>query len=675
MGPPAFFFLETPVPNRLAAETSPYLRQHAGNPVDWHPWSEEALSLARREQKPILLSIGYSACHWCHVMAHESFEDEDTAAVMNRLFVNIKVDREERPDLDHIYQTAHQMLSQRAGGWPLTMFLTPEGVPFFGGTYFPKTSRHGLTGFVDLLERVSEAWHGQRDAIEAQNQSMLVALARTLPEPAASHGDFDRQPIQAALDQLQRQFDPQWGGFGGAPKFPHAPDLALLLASPELHYREMAALTLRRMAEGGIFDQLGGGFFRYSVDAQWNIPHFEKMLYDNGLLLGLYADAWALFQEPLFKEVAEMTAGWALREMRSAEGGFFSALDADSEGGEGKYYVWGRDELRALLRDEEFSLFSATYGLAGPPNFEEEAWHLRVTARLPEVDVLQRARAKVLAAREKRVRPGCDDKLLASWNGLMAAGLLRAGRRLGREDWIAAGQETLDFVRRTLWHEGKLLATFKDGRAHLNAYVDDHAFLLAACLESLQAGFRLADLDFAIALGNALLDRFEDKERGGFFFTAHDHERLIHRAKISHDGATPAGNGIAAQALQQLSALTGDVGYGKAAERVLAVYYPQLQASPGGGASLLAALGEWLRPSPVVIIRGPVAGLGAWHRRLAETPIANAMILAFPDGVKGLPAVLDKPLQRSVSAWVCEGVNCLPPIDSPAVLLEWFSRR
>ena len=662
------------MPNRLAAETSPYLRQHADNPVDWYPWSEEALERARREDRLILLSIGYSACHWCHVMAHESFGDGETAAVMNRLFVNIKVDREERPDLDHIYQTAHQMLAQRAGGWPLTMFLTPDGVPFYGGTYFPKAARYGLPGFIDLLERVSEAWHAQRQDIEAQNESLLAALAQSLPEPAATHGDFDAKPLEDALKLLEKQFDPQWGGFGGAPKFPHVPDLALLLASPEPRHRDMAATTLRRMAEGGIFDQLGGGFFRYSVDAQWNIPHFEKMLCDNGLPLGLYADAWAVCRDPLFKEVAEATAEWALREMRSPGGGFYSALDADSEGEEGKYYVWDKTELQALLDDGEFAVFSATYGLAGPPNFEGKSWHLRVTARLPETDVLGRARAKALVAREGRVRPGCDDKVLASWNGLMAAGLLRAGRRLDREDWIGAGQETLDFIRRTLWRDGRLLATSKDGRAHLNAYLDDHAFLLAACLESLQARFRPADFEFAVSLGNALLERFEDKAAGAFCFTSHDHERLLYRSKIGHDAATPAGNGIAALALQRLSALTGDMRYGQAAERTLAVYYPQLLASPAGSASLLAALQEWLNQTTVIVLRGRGEELKPWRCRLSGVFIANAIVLALPDDLSNLPPTLDKPRGNRVNAWVCEGVNCLPPTDRLDELLERFSR-
>ncbi|MBS1189695.1 MAG: hypothetical protein H6R10_1487 [Rhodocyclaceae bacterium] len=661
--------------NRLAGETSPYLRQHADNPVDWYPWGEEAVGRARREGRPILLSIGYSACHWCHVMAHESFEDEATAAVMNRLFVNIKVDREERPDLDHIYQAAHQLLIQRAGGWPLTMFLTPAGVPFFGGTYFPRSSRYGLPAFVPLLEKIAEVWREQREAIEAQNESLLAALAETLPKPGVQAADFDSGPIRAARERLEAQFDSRWGGFGGAPKFPRVSDLALLLASPEGRHRDLVVLTLRRMAEGGIFDQLGGGFFRYSVDARWNIPHFEKMLYDNGLLLGLYADAWALFHDPLFKRVAEMTAGWALREMRSPEGGFYSALDADSEGEEGRYYVWTKEELHAVLDDAEFAAFAPAYGLAGAPNFEGKFWHLWLVAGDPGGEVLERGRVKALAARQRRIRPGCDDKILAGWNGLLAEGLLRAGRRLERPAWIAAGQETLDFVRRVLWSEGRLLVTCKAGRARLNAYLDDHAFLLSACLESLQALFRPADLDFAVALGDALLDRYEDREDGGFFFTSSDHEHLVHRPKIAQDGATPAGNGVAAMALQRLSALTGDMRYAWAAERTLALYYPRLSEAPEGSASLLAALGERLRPSPLVAVRGPRAEVDVWRHGLSEESPRSALVLLLPNDVENLPATLAKPMADHVNAWVCEGVNCMPPIDSLEVLREWFSMR
>src|SRR5437763_2460615 len=380
------------MPNRLAQETSPYLQQHAGNPVDWHAWGQEALKRAREEDKPILLSVGYSACHWCHVMAHESFEDPAVAAVMHRLFVNIKVDREERPDLDQIYQTAHQMLAQRAGGWPLTMFLTPEGAPFFGGTYFPKEARRGMPAFPDVCERIAAIWREQRADIAKQNEQVREAFGRTLPQSSAS--GFAPEVVRAMLDNLRANFDSVHGGFGGAPKFPHPPDLELCLREGE---KDIALVTLERMCEGGIYDQLGGGFCRYSVDAQWSIPHFEKMLYDNGPLLALLADASIVSGAPIFRRCAEETAAWLMREMQSPEGGYYSSLDADSEHEEGKFYVWERDEIRALLTSQEYAAFAPRYGLDRPPNFEGRHWHLHIAQPLQSGSeaLLDVARAKL----------------------------------------------------------------------------------------------------------------------------------------------------------------------------------------------------------------------------------------------------------------------------------------
>src|SRR5688572_29514563 len=388
------------MPNRLSRETSPYLQQHAGNPVDWYAWGAEALERARTEDKPILLSIGYSACHWCHVMAHESFEDAEVAAVMNRLFVNVKVDREERPDLDQIYQTAHQMLAQRAGGWPLTMFLSPDGVPFFGGTYFPKEARYGLPGFAQLCERVAVAWRDKRAEISAQNAEVLAALSRTLPAPVQSPGALGKDALAAVLESLRASHDARYGGFGGAPKFPHPTDLELCLREGEAG---IALATLRRMCEGGIYDQLGGGFYRYSIDAQWSIPHFEKMLYDNGPLLALLADAWLHGGEPLFARCAAETAGWIMREMQAPDGGYYSSLDADSEHEEGKFYVWHRDEVRSVLDTDEYLAVAPHYGLDQPPNFENRHWHLRVMQPCQDEALLRSAKAKLFAARAQRV--------------------------------------------------------------------------------------------------------------------------------------------------------------------------------------------------------------------------------------------------------------------------------
>ena len=523
------------MPNRLANETSPYLQQHAGNPVDWYPWGTEALERARREDRPLLLSVGYSACHWCHVMAHESFEDPEIAALMNRLFVNVKVDREERPDIDQIYQTAHQMLAQRPGGWPLTMFLSPDGTPFFGGTYFPKAARYGLPGFGELLERIAAIWLEKRAEIGQQNAQLRSAFARTVPKSGGHRSEFDAAPIRAALDYLRENFDQRFGGFGGAPKFPHPADLELCLRAwakdGDRQALDMARITLACMCDGGIYDQLGGGFCRYSVDEQWMIPHFEKMLYDNGPLLGLLADAWLATGEARFAQCAEETAGWIMREMQSPEGGYYSSLDADSEHEEGKYYVWSRDEAQALLSPEEYAVAAAHYGLDEAPNFEHRHWHLRIVKPVAEPDkpLLEKARTKLLSAREERVRPGRDEKVLVSWNALAMRGMARAGRVFGREDWLESARRALEFIRARMWQDGRLLATYKDGRAHLNAYLDDYAFLLAALIEMLQARFSRAELEFAEELAEVLLDQFEDREAGGFYFTARDHERLIHR--------------------------------------------------------------------------------------------------------------------------------------------------
>jgi hypothetical protein len=651
------------VPNRLAKETSPYLQQHAANPVDWYPWGPEALARARAEEKPILLSIGYSACHWCHVMAHESFEDPAVAEVMNRLFVNIKVDREERPDLDQVYQTAHQMLARRAGGWPLTMFLTPEGAPFFGGTYFPKAARYGMPAFPDLCERVAALWHEKRAEIAEQNEQVLAAFARTLPEGRAARGEFSPDVIRAMLDNLRANFDAQLGGFGTAPKFPHPADLELSLREGE---RDMALVTLTRMCEGGIYDQLGGGFCRYSVDAHWSIPHFEKMLYDNGPLLGLLADAWLVSGESLFARCAEETAGWLLREMQSPEGGYYSSLDADSEHEEGKFYVWRREELQALLSPEEYAASALRYGLDRPPNFEGKHWHLRIAAPLGAAGepLVESARRKLFAAREKRVRPGRDEKVLVSWNALAIRGMAHAGRVFGRQEWLASARRALDFIRMRMWRDGRLLATYKDGRAHLNAYLDDYAFLIAALLELLQAEFSPGDLRFATELADVLLAEFQDRASGGFFFTGASHEELFHRPKPGQDQAMPAGNAVAAWALGRLSAITGEMRYAQAAEATVGLFYPQMRDYPAGFATMAMALSEVLRPPNLLVLRGRGEAPERWRAELARQYLPATVVLTVAEGLPGLPATLDKPPRpEPVNGWLCRGVICLQPIS------------
>jgi uncharacterized protein YyaL (SSP411 family) len=669
------------MPNRLAQETSPYLQQHADNPVDWRPWGEEALALAREQDKPILLSIGYSACHWCHVMAHESFEDAEVARLMNEHFVNVKVDREERPDIDQIYQVAHQMFNQRGGGWPLTAFLTPDQVPFFVGTYFPKTRRYGSPAFPELLERVARYYREHKDDLAQQKQAVTAAFERIRPEDAAHAGEFSGEVIAEAIGGLKQSFDGANGGFGGAPKFPHPTDLELLLrrhaATGDAHALHVAVFTLERMAEGGIYDQLGGGFSRYAVDATWTIPHFEKMLYDNGPLLRLCAEAWAATGRPLFARVAAETAGWIMREMQSPEGGYYSSLDADSEHEEGKFYVWTPGEVAAVLTPEEYAVVAPHYGLDTQANFEGKHWHF-VTAR-PLADVaaalgrseadcaelLDAARAKLLAARERRVRPGRDEKVLVSWNALAIRGMARAAAVFGRDDWLDSARRSLEFVRGAMWRDGRLFATYKDGRAHLNAYVDDHAFLLDAVVEMLQADFRGADLALARSLADTLLDRFEDAAAGGFFFTSHDHERLIHRPKPGHDNATPSGNGVAAFALARLGHLTGETRYLDAARRAVAAFYPAMERYPGGFAALAIALEEQIAPPTVVVLRGPRPMLAAWLAELAREHRPQRMLVAIDAGEAGLPPALDKPAARGrVNAYVCRGVTCLAPVGT-----------
>jgi len=615
-------------------------------------------------------------------MAHESFEDPEVAALMNQLFVNIKVDREERPDLDQIYQSAHQMLARRSGGWPLTMFLMPDQTPFIGGTYFPKSARHGLPGFKDLLPRVEQIYRTRRGDIEQQSASLLQALASMGPGPAEDQSLSD-VPIREAVSEFSRIFDPREGGLGQAPKFPHPYELDFLLrrhASGESGALDMVMLTLTRMAEGGIYDQLGGGFCRYSVDAHWTIPHFEKMLYDNAALLALYTDAWRATGEALLARVVEQTAAWVMREMQSPAGGYYSSLDADSEHEEGKFYVWTANEIRGLLSSDEFAVVESHYGLDGPPNFEGQAWHLRVTKPLQFVAtqtgrglvecqaLLDAARSKLLAVRELRVHPGRDEKILTSWNALMIRGMVRAARQFDCIEWLESARRSTDFVRTTMWRDGRLLATHKDGKTHLNAYLDDYAFLLDALIELMQAQLRPEDLSFAISLADALLERFEDKDAGGFFFTSHDHERLLHRGKPGQDNATPSGNGIAAFALQRFGHLLGETRYVVSAERVLNLYYPHLCQHPSAFSSLLNALAENLEPARSIVLRGPGAALAPWQQEMRATYRPHTITLAVPDGMSGLPQTLNHPGTGQVNAWICQGVNCLPPIAEISAL-------
>jgi len=695
--------------NRLSNESSPYLRAHAHNPVDWYPWGAEALERARSERKPILLSIGYAACHWCHVMAHESFEDRATATAMNELYVAIKVDREERPDLDRLYQLSQHLLTGRGGGWPLTMFLMHEDQrPFFGGTYFPREARFGLPAFREVLRQVAAYYHGHADELRENAAQVVKALgalhtAAKVPDSGDAGTDaaaLTDAPLRDCRAHLEHSFDPDQGGFGPAPKFPHAPDLARLLRDwhasaradvPDLQALYMASLTLTRMAEGGLFDQLGGGFFRYSVDAAWQIPHFEKMLYGNALLLGLYAQGALATGEALFRDTATRTAAFLQRELASPQGALYSSLDADSEGHEGRFYVWQSEAVRAALPAQQWSVLAARFGLGGAPNFEGQ-WHLAVQASaaaiasqqhlsLEEVTTaLGEAQRRLFALRAARVRPALDDKVLTSWNALAIGALASAARCLGLPECAATATAALHYLRQVHWRDGRLLAVSAAGRAHLAAYLDDYAFLIDAIVQLARVRFDAGELQWAIELTDVLLRHFEDQEHGGFYFTADDHEVLISRPKSFSDEAIPAGNAIVAQVLLRLGWLLGEPRYLSAAERTLRAAWPAMSRHPEGHASMLMALEDYLDPPPIVLLRGPASAIEPWRQQLDALFEPRRYTLAVPTATAGtasnaaLPtAIATKPAGDSAVAYVCRGTVCSAAIDSLTALIHELS--
>ena len=684
------------MPNRLASETSPYLLQHADNPVDWYPWGDEAFALAREQGKPVLLSIGYSACHWCHVMAHESFEDEATAELMNDLFVNIKVDREERPDVDKIYQTAQQLLTQRTGGWPLTMFIDPDNRrPFFGGTYFPNEARYGMPAFGELLKSVATYFREQRDEVRRQGAKLTEVLGRLEPPAAGDELAITAEPLAKLRNALGGTFDQEYGGFGSAPKFPHPTTIDRLLRQwrdsangddPDLDALYMATLTLTRMADGGLFDHVGGGFCRYSVDRYWQIPHFEKMLYDNGPLLALYAQASLATGDERFATVARATADWMLADMRSPEGGFYATRDADSEGEEGLYYLWTPEQVRELLDDADYTVFASRFGLDASPNFEGR-WHLTVQRSIEDVaadagvtesdalDAIDRGRQALLAARAGRIPPGRDEKQLTAWNALAIRGLAIAGTALERDDLIDAAAGAVDFIRETLVVDGRLLASYKDGEARFPAYLDDHAFLLDALLELLQARWSTEHLQLAITLADTLLEHFEDVENGAFFFTANDHEELIHRPKPLADESVPSGNGIAAFALQRLGFLLGETRYLDAAERTLRAAWRAMDEYPHGHVTLLTALEEYVTHPEIIVIRGDADDVARWRDAAAKLYAPRRLVYAIARDEQSLPGALaDRAaMDDETVAYRCLGTHCELPVTSWEALAANFS--
>ena len=673
--------------NRLAKETSPYLLQHADNPVDWYPWGDEAFELARETGKPVLLSVGYSACHWCHVMAHESFEDAATAELMNQLFVNIKVDREERPDVDKIYQTAHQLLMQRGGGWPLTMFLSAEDQrPFFGGTYFPKDARYGMPSFTELLTQVSRYYVENSDSIREQGARLTDVLDQLVPPAASPAQQMNATPFAKVAQQLSQNFDREFGGHCGAPKFPHPQTIAWLLrtwrksandAEPDVDALFMATLTLTRMAEGGIYDHVAGGFCRYSVDRYWQIPHFEKMLYDNGPLLAIYSQAFLATGDTLFADTANQTADWMLADMRSPQGSFYSSRDADSEGVEGKYYVWTPDQVAALLSSDDYAIVARRFGLDADANFEG-GWHLTVREPIDEIAndlgrsadqvkaAIDRAKAALLAERESRVPPGRDDKQLTSWNALAIRGLTIAGRILERDELIDAAVAACTMIHDKLMVGGRLLASYKDGEARFPAYLDDYAFLIDALIELLQTRWDSAQLEFAVQLAETLLTHFEDQDNGGFYFTADDHEALMHRPKPLADEAMPSGNGTAAFALQRLGHLVGEPRYLEAAERALRSAWQAMDEYPHGHVTLLSALEEFLNPPEIIVIRGAAAEIERWRDSAARLYAPSRLLFAIDEKQKDLPGLIAEraPVPGETVAYRCVGTHCELPVTT-----------
>jgi len=667
--------------NRLANETSPYLLQHAGNPVDWFPWGEEAFAKARAEDKPILLSIGYSACHWCHVMEHESFENEAIAALMNENYVSIKVDREERPDLDEIYMNAVQMLTRR-GGWPMTVFLTPEGKPFFGGTYYPPEDRQGMPGFPRVLQAVVEAYRNKPQDV-AKNVDQLVAALDRMSVLSETGDELAVEVVTRGAEGLTSAYDAAHGGFGRAPKFPNAGVYNLFLRSYRLsgngRYLEMITETLRKVAEGGMYDQLGGGFHRYSVDDKWLVPHFEKMLYDNGQLAQVYAEAYRITGDGFFKRIVEETLDYVLREMIQPEGGFYSAQDADSEGEEGKFFVWSRREVLELLGKEHGDIFCRFYDVTDLGNFEgnnilhpiltvEQAAKYFGKDRQEIETVLAESRARLFAEREKRVKPFRDEKVITSWNGLMLSGVAAGYAVTGDPRIREAGAKTVDFIFTRMFENGLLLHTYKDGQAKLLGYLDDYAFLIAGLLDLFEATFEDELLDRSKALARTMVEEFWDEENGGFFYTGKSHEQLISRTKPGFDSSIPSGNSVAALVLLRLHHYTGEPDLVERAEKVLRLHYDAMAKEPFGLAHMLAALDFHLSmPAEIVMVAGkddPDAH--AIARRVQDSYLPNKTLRwVSPDArLAEISPLLEgkSQIDGKATVYVCRNFTCAAPV-------------
>ncbi|MCY3655940.1 MAG: thioredoxin domain-containing protein [Chloroflexi bacterium] len=682
--------------NRLADETSPYLLQHAANPVDWYPWGEEAFERARAEDCPVLLSVGYSSCHWCHVMAHESFEDESIAAVMNEGYVNIKVDREERPDVDSVYMTATQAMTGQ-GGWPMTVFMTPDGEPFYAGTYFPPDDGHGRPGFRRVLEALRHSWDTDRERLLSSASRITEQLQAATEREASGDATVTADLTAGAVDRLRGAYDATWGGFGAAPKFPNPATLEFLLlhdhAATDADLgqpgaRAMAVETLRSMALGGMYDHLGGGFARYSVDREWLVPHFEKMLYDNAQLVRAYTHAWQITGDLLFEQVVRETLAYLEREMLHAEGGFYSAQDADSEGIEGKFFVWTPAEFGAVLGPEDGSLAAEVYGVTVAGNFQDphhpEFGRRNVlsrraplnhiaTSRGTTVEAIEERmaewRERLLAERETRVRPGLDDKVLTSWNGLALAAFAEAGRVFGEPSYVAVAERNAAFVREAMWSDGRLLHTWKDGRARIDGMIEDYTYYGLGLIELYRATGDLAHLHWAAELLEVVVERFRDPEGGGVYEAASDAERLILRQKPLFDAASPSGNGAAALLAFWLGRYFGRPEWEDLAREVVRLVRDQLVQAASGFGSVLQVVDLLLAPPREIAVVGDAVSRAPFEREIASRYLP-AVLLAPAEG-EGLPVLEGRAVGDGAAAYVCENLVC----NLPATTVEEFAAQ
>ena len=681
------------MPNRLINETSPYLLQHANNPVNWYPWGPEALELSKSENKPILLSIGYSACHWCHVMERESFEDEAIAALMNEHFVSIKVDREERPDLDAVYMEAVQMLTG-SGGWPMTVFLTPQGQPFYGGTYFPPVDRQNMPGFPRLLLSVSEAYRTNPGEIQRVTQQLGERMGRTSQLPTDG-GVITEDVLHQAYSALATAFDYQNGGIGAAPKFPQPMTLEFLLRHYHRGFRDTSArsldkvnLTLEKMAYGGIYDQIGGGFHRYSTDGFWLVPHFEKMLYDNALLAKLYLHAYLATRRPLYRRITEETLGYVLREITGPHGGFYSSQDADSEGEEGKFFVWTPEEIRGVLGEDRGNLVGGFFGLTEAGNFEGQT--ILNVPQPPEdfsqeydipledlMEMVQAGKEALLQAREERVHPLRDDKVLSSWNGLMLRALAEAGAALGRGDYLEAARKNAEFLLTNLVSGGRLLRTYRDGKAKLLGYLEDYAFVADGLLALYEATFEQRWLAQGTELVDSMIELFWDEDLGGFYDTGTDHEDLVVRPRDTFDNAQPCGGSVASDVLFKLAVLTGNQDYAVKGAMPLGALHQLMTRSPMGFGQWLGAVDFHLAQAKEIAIIGPAGDPAT--RRLLETVFGNYLpnkVVTGTDPTQ-VNTALDIPLLKDrglvdgrPAAYVCQNYVCQLPVTDPGALAE-----